>query len=117
MLLRQEPDGSLVTHAKLDGHGRHEIVVDSRGNIYLNDVDFTFGVEEFKPGTILLLTPDCVVREVADSLAFPNGMVVTPDKLHPDRRRVHHRQTHPPLHHRRRQRHQPVSLGRPRPRR
>ena len=31
------------------------------------------------PGNIALVTPDGAVREVADGLAFPNGMVVTPD--------------------------------------
>src|SRR5215216_7768988 len=38
-LLRQEPDGSLVPHADLTGLGDNswnEIVVDGRGNIYLN---------------------------------------------------------------------------------
>src|SRR5918911_1560412 len=37
-LLRQEPDGSLVTHADLSGlaSGWNEIVVDGRGNIYTN---------------------------------------------------------------------------------
>ena len=31
------------------------------------------------PGKIALVTPDGDAREVADGLAFPNGMVVTPD--------------------------------------
>ena len=31
------------------------------------------------PGKIALITPDGAAREVADELAFPNGMVVTPD--------------------------------------
>ncbi len=31
------------------------------------------------PGKIALVTPDGEAREVADGLAFPNGMVVTPD--------------------------------------
>src|SRR3954454_4204215 len=40
-LLRQEPDGSLVTHADVSGVGRgfNEIVVDGRGNAYVNGVD------------------------------------------------------------------------------
>jgi len=33
----------------------------------------------FKPGVIACLTPDGRLRQVADGLAFPNGMVVTPD--------------------------------------
>ena len=46
-LLRQEPDGSLVTHADLNGlaergHPWNEIVVDGRGNTYLNNQGFDF---------------------------------------------------------------------------
>ena len=71
LLLRRERDGSLVTHADLRGlsdKGWNEIVVDGRGNAYING----------GPG-IALLTPDGSVRQVADSIAFPNGMAVTPD--------------------------------------
>ncbi|TDO54401.1 sugar lactone lactonase YvrE [Kribbella sp. VKM Ac-2527] len=81
-LLRQEPDGSLVDHADLRGLGAaglNEIVVDGRGNIYLNG-GCTFTPDEGQaPGLILLVTPDGSVRRVADELSFPNGMVVTPD--------------------------------------
>ena len=31
------------------------------------------------PGKIALVTPDGEAREVANELAFPNGMVITPD--------------------------------------
>jgi sugar lactone lactonase YvrE len=81
-LLRREPDGEMVRHADLGalpGHGWNEIVVDGRGNIYLDGVGFRFGQEEFRPGIIALVTPDGAVRQVADDIAFPNGMVVTPD--------------------------------------
>jgi sugar lactone lactonase YvrE len=81
-LLRREPDGSLVTHADLSGlsrYGWNEIVVDGRGNVYVNSVGFRFGEEEFRPGIIALVTPDGSVRQVADGVAFPNGMVITPD--------------------------------------
>jgi len=81
-LLRREAGGSLVTHADLDslpGPGSNEIVVDGRGNIYVNGgCDFQPGEDEC-PGFILLITPDGSVRRVADELAFPNGMVITPD--------------------------------------
>jgi sugar lactone lactonase YvrE len=82
LLLRQEPDGSLVTHADLRGlaKGWNEIVVDGRGNTYVNGGDFKFGGNEpFVPGVIALVTPDGSVRQVADDIHFPNGMVVTPD--------------------------------------
>lgn len=76
-LLRQEADGSMTTLAE---RGGNELVVDGRGNIYLNGADFDFaGGEAPKPGYIRLLTPDGVDREVADGIEFPNGMAVTPD--------------------------------------
>jgi len=83
-LLRQEPDGSLVTHADLSGvsdraHPWNEILVDGRGNAYLNNQGFDFPGGEFAPGTIALLKPGGAVRLVADGIAFPNGMAVTPD--------------------------------------
>ena len=71
LVLRRGPDGTLVTHAVLRGLSPgvwNEIVVDGRGNVYINGA----------PG-IVLLTPDGLVREVASSFAFPNGMAVTPD--------------------------------------
>jgi sugar lactone lactonase YvrE len=81
-LLRREPDGSLVTHADLSSlaRGWNEIVVDGRGNAYVNGSNFDFlGGGEFTPGIIALVTPDGSVRQVADGIAFPNGMTVTPD--------------------------------------
>jgi sugar lactone lactonase YvrE len=84
LLLRREPDGSLVPHADLrglarPGHPWNEIVVDGRGNAYINNQGFEFPGGTFAPGTIALLTPDGSARQVADGIAFPNGMAVTPD--------------------------------------
>jgi sugar lactone lactonase YvrE len=82
LLLRREPDGSLVTHADLSGlsdHSWNEIVVDGRGNAYVNNIGFDFAGGEFAPGTVALLTPEGPARQVADGVAFPNGMAVTPD--------------------------------------
>jgi sugar lactone lactonase YvrE len=83
LLLRQEPDGSLVTHADLNevsGLGFNEIVVDGRGNIYLNGAGFDMMAgAEFAPGLVAVVTPDGSARRVADDIAFPNGMAVTPD--------------------------------------
>jgi sugar lactone lactonase YvrE len=76
-LRRREADGSVVVHAEQHGN---EIVVDKRGNTYVNGADFNFsGGEEPKPGYIKLVTPDGRVREVAGDIQFPNGMVITPD--------------------------------------
>jgi sugar lactone lactonase YvrE len=87
-LIRVEPDGSRVRHADL-GHisplGWSEITVDGRGNLYVNTINFDFGkfnevlTSGEAPGKIALVTPDGETREVANELAFPNGMVVTPD--------------------------------------
>jgi sugar lactone lactonase YvrE len=83
LLLRQEADGSLVTHADLTGlseHSWNEIVVDASGNAYVNSINFDFmGGGEFAPGILAIVGPDGLVRQVADGLAFPNGMVITPD--------------------------------------
>jgi sugar lactone lactonase YvrE len=74
---RQEPDGSMVT---VDDQAANEIVVDGRGNVYVNGADFDFsGGEAPKPGYIKLITPDGGLREVAGDIQFPNGMVITPD--------------------------------------
>ena len=83
LLLRRAPDGRLVTHADLRGlsdKGWNEIVVDGRGNAYVNSVGFNLMAgENFAPGIIAVVTPDGSVRQVADGIAFPNGMAVTPD--------------------------------------
>ena len=79
-LLRQETDGTLVDHADLK-RGFNEIVVDSRGNAYINGAGFNPLVgEKFAPGIITLVTPDGTSRQVAEGIAFPNGMAITPDQ-------------------------------------
>ncbi|TCO41543.1 sugar lactone lactonase YvrE [Kribbella antiqua] len=80
LLLRQEGSGELAEYADLSSYGGlNEIVVDGRGNIYVNGgCDFQ-PAEGERPGFVLLVTPDGSVRRVADELAFPNGMVITPD--------------------------------------
>jgi sugar lactone lactonase YvrE len=84
LVLRREPDGSLVTHADLTGLSDrppgNEMVVDGRGNVYVNGGGFDLMVgEEFAPGMIALVSPDGSARQVADGIAFPNGMHVTSD--------------------------------------
>ena len=72
LLLRRDADGSLGKYADLrsiaDGVW-NEIVVDGRGNAYING----------GPGVIALVTHDGSARLVADGIAFPNGMTITPD--------------------------------------
>jgi len=89
-LTRYEPDGRTVVHADLSEISRaiwSEMTIDGRGNIYINSIGFDFSEmnervsDPSKPptGVIALITPDGKVRKVADGIAFPNGMVVTPD--------------------------------------
>ena len=71
-VVRREHDGSLVTHVDLRDISNqfwNEIVVDGRGNTYVNG----------GPGIIALVTAAGSVRQVADGIAFPNGMAITPD--------------------------------------
>ena len=71
----------MVPHADLCGlgvDGFNEMVVDGRGSIYVN------GRVDFEPGEgnaskiIALITADGSVRRVADGIAFPKDMAVTP---------------------------------------
>jgi sugar lactone lactonase YvrE len=80
-LLRQEPDGSLVDHADLGvlDANLNEIVVDGRGNIFVNGGTNFHPGEGEAPGFVAVVTPDGRVRRVAEELEFPNGMAVTPD--------------------------------------
>lgn len=81
-LERQESDGTWVTHADLShlAGAWNEIVVDSRGNAYINEPGFDLmGGAEPTSGTIALATPEGAARQVADDVWFPNGMAVTPD--------------------------------------
>ena len=69
--LRRGTDGQLTTYADLTSlseNGWNEIVVDGRGNTYVNSAS-----------SIALITTDLLVRKVADGGAFPNGMVITSD--------------------------------------
>jgi sugar lactone lactonase YvrE len=82
LLLRRENDGSLVTHADLRSicqHGCNEIVVDGRGNAYINGGTFDPPGQKTASGVIVVVKPDGSARQVADNIAFPNGMAVTPD--------------------------------------
>ena len=89
-LTRYEPDGTTVIHADLTHITNaiwSEMTIDGRGNIYVNSIGFDFSemVERVSDpskaptGVIALITPDGHARKVADEIAFPNGMVITPD--------------------------------------
>jgi sugar lactone lactonase YvrE len=82
-LLRMDPDGSLVTHADLGelwAHGLNEIVVDGRGNVFVNGPGFDLmRGGDFAPGVVALLRPDGSSEIGAEEVAFPNGMAISPD--------------------------------------
>jgi sugar lactone lactonase YvrE len=82
-LQRVASDGSLETVADLTGlvdKPWNEIVVDGRGNVFLNSICFDLMTnEDPAPGIVAVVAPDGTVRQVADGLEFPNGMAVTPD--------------------------------------
>jgi sugar lactone lactonase YvrE len=79
-VLAREPDGSLSTYADLGRPGWNDVVVDGRGSCYVNGAGFDpMAGEEPRPGSVVLVRPTGEVVEVADDLAFPNGMTVTAD--------------------------------------
>lgn len=76
--------GRPVTYADLAVLGPrppvNEIVVDGRGNAYVDGGGFDMlAGEPFAPGMIGLVTPTGEVREVVDDIHFGNGMAITPD--------------------------------------
>jgi len=84
-LLRLSADGTLTRYADLSAlspHGYNDIVIDGRGNTYVNNVNFDFAAGppagNPAPGFVALVR-DGRARVVADDLAFPNGMAVTAD--------------------------------------
>ncbi len=82
-LLRLEA-GGLVEVADLSGlapYPCNDLVVDRQSRAYISNIGFDFGNPQAapQPGPILLVRPDSSTRIVADGLAFPNGMVITPD--------------------------------------
>ncbi len=81
-VLRREADGSLTAYADLSSLSTkpwNEIVVDHRGHAWANNIGFDFPEGEFAPGFVVHVSPDGTARQVADGLAFPNGMAITPD--------------------------------------
>ncbi|HSS68412.1 MAG TPA: SMP-30/gluconolactonase/LRE family protein [Nocardioidaceae bacterium] len=85
-LLRLTGDGELVEHADLEPlsrGGANDIVVDGRGNAYVNSHDAPMGTMaadgEKATGRVYLVPAVGQPRLVADDLDFPNGMAITAD--------------------------------------
>lgn len=81
-LLCRTPDGSQTRYADLSPLSSkpwNDIVVGEQGHAYVNNIGYDFPGGTPTLGTIALVTSDGVASEVADGLAFPNGMAITPD--------------------------------------
>ena len=88
-LERLGPDGALVGHADLahfSDYGWNEVAVHPSGVAYVNGINFDMmGADGMnfelgsKAGLIAVVAPNGDRRIVADTVAFPNGMAITPD--------------------------------------
>jgi sugar lactone lactonase YvrE len=88
-LLCLSADGTLTRYADLSALSPapatpwNDIVIDGRGNTYVNNVNFDFAAGppagDPAPGFVALVTPDGHARVVAEDMAFPNGMAITAD--------------------------------------
>ena len=75
-LLRRQPDRSLVTHADLGQPGWNDVVVDGRGNAYVNRAGFDLMTgEAFQPGFVFLVAAPraglCLGRPAQRARAVP----------------------------------------------
>jgi sugar lactone lactonase YvrE len=78
---RLVPHADLTTISPL---GWNEVMVDPRGHAFVNNVNFDMSAGfDFEVGSrsglIAVVQPDGSARQVADTIAFPNGMAITPD--------------------------------------
>ena len=80
-LLRLEDDGlvEVADLSSLVNAPNNDMVVDGQGRAYIGNMGFVFGQGTPQPAPIMLVTEEGSARVVAERLAFPNGMVITPD--------------------------------------
>jgi sugar lactone lactonase YvrE len=80
-LFRLEDDGlvEVADLSSLVNYPNNDMVVDGLGRAYIGNMGYVFGQGTPSPAPIVLVTEEGSARVVADSLAFPNGMVITPD--------------------------------------
>jgi sugar lactone lactonase YvrE len=86
---RLEHDGRLVDHADLahlSAYGWNEVAVHPAGRAYVNGINFDMmggdGMDfelGSRSGLVVVVETDGAPRIVADTVAFPNGMAITPD--------------------------------------
>ncbi|GGF27876.1 SMP-30/gluconolactonase/LRE family protein [Subtercola lobariae] len=63
----------------LNSFSWNEIVIDDAGNAYVNGIGYEFPGEPKVAGVVAVVRPDRTAQLLAADLAFPNGMVPTPD--------------------------------------
>lgn len=82
-LLRRAPDGTVTTHADLSGlldYLANDMVVTAAGHAYVGSFGFDLMAGEAPVASPLAhVAPDGTADVAAEEVAFPNGMVVTPD--------------------------------------
>lgn len=81
-VLRQEPDGTLVTHADLHelAPGQlNDMIVDSAGRAFVGNFGFDLmALAPLASTDLIRVDPDGTVAVAATDLWFPNGSVLTP---------------------------------------
>ncbi|AQA22789.1 SMP-30/Gluconolaconase/LRE-like region family protein [Rhodococcus sp. MTM3W5.2] len=83
LVLRREPDGTLVVHADLSGVATwylNEMCVDRFGRAYVGNVgDGSDPPRPPRPADLAMIEPDGTVHDVATAMVLAGGMVVTSD--------------------------------------
>jgi sugar lactone lactonase YvrE len=82
-LLRLDPGGlsEAADMSSLAGFKSNDMAIDDEGRAYIGSFGFDFeALKPFAPGQVVLVPPRDQARLVADGLAFPNGLAITPDK-------------------------------------
>jgi sugar lactone lactonase YvrE len=82
-VLRRELNGAFVTHADLStiatGHA-NDMIVTNDGTAFVGNFGFSLHPpSDFRAAALAKVTPQGQVSSAATGLAFPNGMVITPD--------------------------------------
>ncbi len=79
-IVRREPDGSLVPHADLSAHAKHqcnEMVIAPDGTAYVGCFGFDlYSNPTLAPAPLMRITSDGSVSVVGEPLYFPNGATI-----------------------------------------
>ena len=80
LVLRREPDGTLVTHADVSALATgklNDMVVDANGHAYISTFGFEFRSRSYVDSAVLIhVAPNGDAGVAAGDLLFPNGSVV-----------------------------------------